>query len=167
MHCPLHYKAYRISTKHCRSPTSLPEPDTHLHIRPMTGMCVLVENNVVDFRVLYTSYWFFYNMVCINVGYVLFPPGHVWYRPPPSFLLAPGPRPIPTPFPIGPAKVSALADWFLFLKPFPRARLSHRPDDGGSKNLWNIGKLLPDYTALQLRRQAVFVLTAVRTSNPT
>jgi hypothetical protein len=24
----------------------------------------------------------------------------------------------------------------------------HRPDDGGSKDLWNIGKLLPDYTAL-------------------
>jgi hypothetical protein len=29
----------------------------------------------------------------------------------------------------------------------------HRPDDGGSKNLWNVGKLLPDYTALQPRRQ--------------
>jgi hypothetical protein len=26
---------------------------------------------------------------------------------------------------------------------------SHRPDDGGSKHLWNIGKLLPDYTAQQ------------------
>jgi hypothetical protein len=22
----------------------------------------------------------------------------------------------------------------------------HRPDDGGSKHLWNVGKLLPDYT---------------------
>jgi hypothetical protein len=30
--------------------------------------------------------------------------------------------------------------------------MSH-PDDGGSKDLWNIGKLLPDYTALQPRRQ--------------
>jgi hypothetical protein len=29
----------------------------------------------------------------------------------------------------------------------------HRPDDGGSKNIWNVGKLLPDYTALQPRRQ--------------
>jgi hypothetical protein len=29
----------------------------------------------------------------------------------------------------------------------------HRPDDGGSKDLWNVGKLLPDYTALQPRRQ--------------
>jgi hypothetical protein len=28
-----------------------------------------------------------------------------------------------------------------------------RPDDGGSKDLWNFGKLLPDYTALQPRRQ--------------
>jgi hypothetical protein len=27
------------------------------------------------------------------------------------------------------------------------------PDDGGSKALWNVGKLLPDYTALQPRRQ--------------
>jgi hypothetical protein len=25
------------------------------------------------------------------------------------------------------------------------------PDDGGSKDLWNVGKLLPDYTALQPR----------------
>jgi hypothetical protein len=31
--------------------------------------------------------------------------------------------------------------------------MSHRPDDGGSKVLWNVGKLLPDYTALQPRRQ--------------
>jgi hypothetical protein len=23
----------------------------------------------------------------------------------------------------------------------------HRPDDGGNKHLWNIHKLLPDYTA--------------------
>jgi hypothetical protein len=29
----------------------------------------------------------------------------------------------------------------------------HRPDDGSSKHLWNVGKLLPDYTALQPRRQ--------------
>jgi hypothetical protein len=39
---------------------------------------------------------------------VLFPPGHVWYAS--SFLLAPGPRPIPTLFLTVPAKVSALAD---------------------------------------------------------
>jgi hypothetical protein len=30
---------------------------------------------------------------------------------------------------------------------------THRPDDGGSKDLWNVGKFLPDYTALQPRRQ--------------
>jgi hypothetical protein len=29
----------------------------------------------------------------------------------------------------------------------------HRPDDGGSKDLWNVDKFLPDYTALQPRRQ--------------
>jgi hypothetical protein len=28
----------------------------------------------------------------------------------------------------------------------------HRPDDWGSKYLWNVGKLLPDYTAQQTRR---------------
>jgi hypothetical protein len=31
--------------------------------------------------------------------------------------------------------------------------LTHRSDDGGSKHLCNVGKLLPDYTAQQLRRQ--------------
>jgi hypothetical protein len=30
---------------------------------------------------------------------------------------------------------------------------NHRPDDGGSKDLWKDGKLLPDHTALQPRRQ--------------
>jgi hypothetical protein len=30
---------------------------------------------------------------------------------------------------------------------------THRPDDGGSKDFWNVGKLLPDYSALQPRRQ--------------
>jgi hypothetical protein len=31
--------------------------------------------------------------------------------------------------------------------------LCHRPDDGGSIDLWNTGELTPVYTALQLRRQ--------------
>jgi hypothetical protein len=31
--------------------------------------------------------------------------------------------------------------------------MTHHADDGGSKDLWNVGKLLPDYTALQPRRQ--------------
>jgi hypothetical protein len=30
---------------------------------------------------------------------------------------------------------------------------NYRPDDGGRKHLWNVGKLLPDCTALQPRRQ--------------
>jgi hypothetical protein len=35
-----------------------------------------------------------------------------------------------------------------------KVRLTHRPDDGGSKNLWNVGKLLPDYTVQQPRRRS-------------
>jgi hypothetical protein len=31
--------------------------------------------------------------------------------------------------------------------------LHHSPGDGGSTDLWNVGKLLPDCTALQPRRQ--------------
>jgi hypothetical protein len=30
---------------------------------------------------------------------------------------------------------SALTDWFLYLKPIPRAWFTHFPDDGGSKYL--------------------------------
>jgi hypothetical protein len=30
----------------------------------------------------------------------------------------------------------------------------HQPDDEGSKNLWNVGKLLPDYTMQHPRRQS-------------
>jgi hypothetical protein len=33
------------------------------------------------------------------------------------------------------------------------APCSQGDDNGGSKDLWNFGKLLPDYTALQPRRQ--------------
>jgi hypothetical protein len=29
-----------------------------------------------------------------------------------------------------------------------------RPDDGGSKHLWNVGKLLPDYTEQHTRIQS-------------
>jgi hypothetical protein len=32
-------------------------------------------------------------------------------------------------------------------------RAMNRPDDGGSKHLWNVGKFLSEYTAQQLRRQ--------------
>jgi hypothetical protein len=41
----------------------------------------------------------------------------LWHAP--SFILAPGPRPVPTLFPTGPVKVSQLADCFLYLKPIP------------------------------------------------
>jgi hypothetical protein len=54
------------------------------------------------------------------------------------------------------------ADWFLYLKPIPRTRLTHRPDDGGSKDLWNVGKLLLDYTALQPGRQPSRLLSFYR-----
>jgi hypothetical protein len=33
------------------------------------------------------------------------------------------------------------------------AKAWHRPDDGGSTDLWNVGKLIPVYTALQPKRQ--------------
>jgi hypothetical protein len=33
----------------------------------------------------------------------------------------------------------------------------HHPDDGGSKNLWNVGNLLPDYTAQQPKRQSLHI----------
>jgi hypothetical protein len=32
--------------------------------------------------------------------------------------------------------------------------LGDRPDDGGSKHIWSVGKLLPDYTAQHPRRQS-------------
>jgi hypothetical protein len=35
----------------------------------------------------------------------------------------------------------------------PRHHHGDRPDDGGRKDLWNVGKLLLDYTALQPTRQ--------------
>jgi hypothetical protein len=35
----------------------------------------------------------------------------------------------------------------------PRTQLPHLPRDGGNKDLWDVGKLLPDYMALQPRRQ--------------
>jgi hypothetical protein len=41
---------------------------------------------------------------------------------------------------------SILSDWFPYLKPIPHERLTHRPDDGGSEHLWNVSKILPDYT---------------------
>jgi hypothetical protein len=35
----------------------------------------------------------------------------------------------------------------------PCSLVDDRPDDVGSKHLWNVGKLLPDYTEQQPRRQ--------------
>jgi hypothetical protein len=35
----------------------------------------------------------------------------------------------------------------------PPCSLGGRPDDGGSKYLWNVGKLLPDCTAERYRRR--------------
>jgi hypothetical protein len=43
----------------------------------------------------------------------------------------------------------------------------HRPDDGGSKYLWNVGKLLPDYTAQHPRRHIQKWFCPCRESNVT
>jgi hypothetical protein len=51
---------------------------------------------------------------------------------------------------------SALLFFALIIK------LINRPDDGGSKDLWNVGKLLPDYTVLQPRRQQSSTDTVAR-----
>jgi hypothetical protein len=59
-----------------------------------------------------------------------------------------------------PAKASS---FFPPSQPLPASN-THRPDDEGSKHLWNVSKLLPDYTAQHPRRQpAIFILAAVRT----
>jgi hypothetical protein len=42
---------------------------------------------------------------------------------------------------------------FWVVAPCHQGDDTHRPDDGGSKDLWNVGKILPDYTVLQPRRQ--------------
>jgi hypothetical protein len=44
------------------------------------------------------------------------------------------------------------------------AEVTHHSGDGGSKYLWNISKLLPDYTALQPRRQPYSILISPWTS---
>jgi hypothetical protein len=49
---------------------------------------------------------------------------------------------------------STLFDWFPYLKTIPCVWLTYCPDDGGSKHVWNVSKLLPDYTAQQPRRQS-------------
>jgi hypothetical protein len=52
------------------------------------------------------------------------------------------------------SKVSGTYSFFKKLRDtFPRAWLTHRPDDRGNKHLWNVVKLPPDYTALQPRRR--------------
>jgi hypothetical protein len=49
---------------------------------------------------------------------------------------------------------------------FPQSR-GCRPDDGGSKHLWNVGQFLRDDTAQHHRRPVIFILAAVRTWNLT
>jgi hypothetical protein len=49
--------------------------------------------------------------------------------------LAPLLSPDPHPLPHWSGQGSTLSDWLPHLKPIPRARLTHRPDDGGNKHL--------------------------------
>jgi hypothetical protein len=44
--------------------------------------------------------------------------------------------------------------------------LTHRPDDGGGKALWNVGKLIPVYTALQPRVQPSSKVVRLTRANP-
>jgi hypothetical protein len=41
----------------------------------------------------------------------------------------------------------------LWARPCLHVCRDDHPGDGGNKHLWNVGNILPDYTALQLRRQ--------------
>jgi hypothetical protein len=43
--------------------------------------------------------------------------------------------------------------FFWVVAPCSLVEFYQRPDDGGSKDLWNAGKLLPDYKTLQPIRQ--------------
>jgi hypothetical protein len=59
-----------------------------------------------------------------------------------------------------PSKMTVFCDvapWRL-VEVYPRFRgafcFHHRPDDGGSKHLWNVFKILPDYTAQHPTRQS-------------
>lgn len=63
-------------------------------------------------------------------------------------------RPLPAPdiTPRWFGKDSALTDRFQYLRPFWRVWFTHRPVDGGSDGIRNIGKLLLGYVALQPRR---------------
>jgi hypothetical protein len=54
----------------------------------------------------------------------------------------------------------------LWSAPYPTGSLRHhRPDDGGSKHLWNVGKVLPDYTAQHSKRQPSSVSSIVDKHN--
>jgi hypothetical protein len=48
---------------------------------------------------------------------------------------------------------SAVWLYGISLPAFQRCLLPLRPDDGGSKHVWNVGELQPVYTALQPRRR--------------
>jgi hypothetical protein len=54
-----------------------------------------------------------------------------------------------------------LSDVLGYARSLANHHPSYRPDDGGSKDLWNVGKLL---STTRLYNPAIFVLTAVRNS---
>jgi hypothetical protein len=95
--------------------------------------------------------------VNLSLLHVLSPPSGQAVACPPSLLLAPLSLPDPHLIPHWSGQGSALTDWLLYLKPIPHTQLTHCSDDGGSKDLWNTGKLLPDYMALQPRRQPSYI----------
>jgi hypothetical protein len=69
--------------------------------------------------------------------------------------LAPLFSPNPHPLPHWSVQGSTLSDQFPYLRSVSFVRFTHRRDGGGSRHLWNTGKLLPDYMAEHPRRQVI------------
>jgi hypothetical protein len=84
--------------------------------------------------------------------HILFPPGQAVVCPssPVGFLALAWSWPLPH----WSGQGSALTDRFLYLRSIPHVWHTHHPNDGSSEDHWNVGKLLPVYTALQPVRQA-------------
>jgi hypothetical protein len=50
---------------------------------------------------------------------------------------------------------------FIKIRSVILVKFTHRPDDGGSTDLWNVGKLIPVYTVLKPRRRPSLILEKI------